>query len=155
MHRLTNRNLLVSKLRLFLTIAAVTVWVSFVSATFVLSDTMAKSFDELYAGLTSGTDVDERSEAAIECARRALDAAHVHSFGHTHHTVYQVACIYAITGDDRQALALLERAVDTGFRCWPFFRVDPCLSRLQRLPEFERYVAEIEAECRQVPSSGV
>jgi tetratricopeptide (TPR) repeat protein len=94
-------------------------------------------------------------EAAIECARRAIETAHVRSFGHTHHTLYQVACIFAITGDDRQALALLERTVDTGFRCWPFFRVDPCLSSLQHLPEFKRYVAEIEAECRQVPSSRV
>ena len=57
MLRLSIRNLLVSKLRLFLTIAAVTVGVAFVSGTFVLSDTMAKAFDELYAGLTSGTDV--------------------------------------------------------------------------------------------------
>ena len=66
MLRLSIRNLLVSKLRLFLTIAAVTVGVSFVSGTFVLSDTMAKAFDELYAGLTSGTDVVVRSEAAFE-----------------------------------------------------------------------------------------
>ena len=66
MLRLSIRNLLVSKLRLFLTIAAVTVGVAFVSGTFVLSDTMAKAFDELYAGLTSGTDVVVRSEEAFE-----------------------------------------------------------------------------------------
>ena len=66
MLRLSIRNLLVSKLRLFLTVAAVTVGVSFVSGTFVLSDTMGKAFDELYAGLTSGTDVVVRSEAAFE-----------------------------------------------------------------------------------------
>ena len=66
MLRLSIRNLLVSKLRLFLTVAAVTVGVSFVSGTFVLSDTMAKAFDELYVGLTSGTDVVVRSEAAFE-----------------------------------------------------------------------------------------
>jgi putative ABC transport system permease protein len=66
MLRLSIRNLLVSKLRLFLTVAAVTVGVSFVSGTFVLSDTMGKAFDELYAGLTSGTDVVVRSEAAFD-----------------------------------------------------------------------------------------
>ena len=66
MLRLSIRNLLVSKLRLFLTIAAVTVGVAFVSGTFVLSDTMVKAFDELYAGLTSGTDVVVRSEEAFE-----------------------------------------------------------------------------------------
>ena len=66
MLRLSIRNLLVSKLRLFLTVAAVTVGVSFVSGTFVLSDTMGKAFDELYVGLTTGTDVVVKSEPAFE-----------------------------------------------------------------------------------------
>jgi len=66
MLRLSIRNLLVSKLRLFLTVAAVMVGVSFVSGTFVLSDTMGKAFDELYVGLTSGTDVVVKSEAAFD-----------------------------------------------------------------------------------------
>lgn len=66
MLRVSLRNLLVNKLRLFLTIAAVTVGVTFVSGTFVLSDTMVKAFGELYAGLSSGTDVVVKSEAAYE-----------------------------------------------------------------------------------------
>src|SRR4051812_50121417 len=66
MLRLSIRNLMASKLRLFLTIAAVTVGVSFVSGTFVLSDTMAKVFDQLYVGLTSGTDVVVRAQAAYQ-----------------------------------------------------------------------------------------
>jgi putative ABC transport system permease protein len=66
MIKVSLRNLLVNKLRLFLTVAAVTVGVSFVSGTFVLSDTMGKAFDELYAGLTSGTDVVVRAKAAYE-----------------------------------------------------------------------------------------
>lgn len=66
MVKVSLRNLLVNKLRLFLTVAAVTVGVSFVSGTFVLSDTMVKAFDELYDGLTEGTDVVVKSEAAYE-----------------------------------------------------------------------------------------
>ncbi len=66
MLKVSLRNLLVNKLRLLLTIGAVTVGVTFVSGTFVLSDTMVKAFDELYTGLTSGTDVVVRSEAAYE-----------------------------------------------------------------------------------------
>ena len=58
------RSLLAHKLRLLLTVTAVTVGVAFVSGTFVLSDTMGKAFDELYAGLTKGTDVTVRAEAA-------------------------------------------------------------------------------------------
>jgi putative ABC transport system permease protein len=66
MLKVSLRNLLINKLRLLLTIAAVTVGVTFVSGTFVLSDTMVKSFDELYSGLSSGTDVVVKSEAAYE-----------------------------------------------------------------------------------------
>jgi len=66
MLKVSLRNLLANKLRLFLTVAAVTVGVSFVSGTFVLSDTMGKAFDQLYAGLTSGTDVVVRAKTAYE-----------------------------------------------------------------------------------------
>ncbi len=66
MIRLALRNLVVGKLRLFLTVAAVTVGVSFVSGTYVLSDTMGKAFDELYAGLTSSTDVVVKSKPAFD-----------------------------------------------------------------------------------------
>ncbi|MER6973493.1 FtsX-like permease family protein [Nocardioides sp. NPDC000445] len=66
MLKLSLRNLVVNKVRLLLTIAAVTVGVTLVSGTFVLSDTMTKAFGELYSGLTSGTDVVVTSEAAYE-----------------------------------------------------------------------------------------
>jgi hypothetical protein len=45
--RVSLRNVLANKLRLLLTIAAVTVGVAFVSGTFVLSDTMSRAFDQL------------------------------------------------------------------------------------------------------------
>lgn len=73
MVKVSLRNLLVNKLRLFLTVAAVTVGVTFVSGTFVLSDTMVKAFDELYTGLTSGTDVVVKSEAAYEADPATTD----------------------------------------------------------------------------------
>jgi putative ABC transport system permease protein len=60
------RSLLAHKLRLLLTVTAVTVGVAFVSGTFVLSDTMGKAFDELYAGLTKGTDVSVRAASAYQ-----------------------------------------------------------------------------------------
>ena len=66
MIKVSLRNLLTNKLRLFLTIAAVTVGVSFVSGSFVLSDTMGKAFDQLYAGLTAGEDVVVRAKSPYE-----------------------------------------------------------------------------------------
>jgi tetratricopeptide (TPR) repeat protein len=72
------------------------------------------------------------AERALECAQRAWQSPR--SFGHTHHTIYQVECVHSILGQDDKALAWMDRAVSTGFRCWPFFRVDPSLSNLRRLP---------------------
>src|SRR3954454_1830957 len=66
MLRVSLRNLLANKLRLLLTVLAVVVGVTFVSGTFVLSDTMVKAFDELYTGLASGTDVVVKSKAAYD-----------------------------------------------------------------------------------------
>lgn len=87
-------------------------------------------------------------EPALNCAKRACDSPR--SFGHTHHTLYQVACIYAILGESQKALGWIDQAVNTGFRCWPFFRVDPCLSNLRKSPEFQDFIAEIEKDCSHI-----
>ena len=34
--------------------------------------------------------------------------------------------------------------MSTGFRCWRLFRVDPCLSNLRALTDFQSYVLVIE-----------
>jgi serine/threonine protein kinase len=83
-----------------------------------------------------------QTRPALECVRRALDSPR--SFGHTHHTYYQIACVYAVLGETDKAMAWLERSVATGFACWPFFRVDPHLESLREEPEFKRLVADLE-----------
>ena len=79
---------------------------------------------------------------ALECVRKALELPR--SFGHTHHTYYQIACVYAVLRDTDKAMAWLERSVDTGFACWPFFRIDPHLEHLREKPEFIRLTADLE-----------
>ena len=81
-------------------------------------------------------------DLALECVRRALDSAR--SFGHTHHTYYQIGCVYAILGETHKAMEWLERGVHTGFACWPFFRIDPNLENLREEPEFKRLTASLE-----------
>jgi DNA-binding winged helix-turn-helix (wHTH) protein/tetratricopeptide (TPR) repeat protein len=83
-----------------------------------------------------------RTGAALECVRRTLDSPH--SFGHTHHTYYQIACVFAVLGDTQKAMAWLERTADTGFPCWPFFKQDPHLENLRAMPAFQRLVADLE-----------
>jgi hypothetical protein len=41
-------------------------------------------------------------------------------------------------------MAWLERSVETGFACWPFFRLDPYLDNLRAEPPFSALVADLE-----------
>jgi DNA-binding winged helix-turn-helix (wHTH) protein/tetratricopeptide (TPR) repeat protein len=83
-------------------------------------------------------------EQALECATRACSTAK--SFGHAHHTYYQLACIFAVLGRCQPAFEWLERSVNSGFACWPFFLKDDCLQNLRNLPEFEALVSSLQAK---------
>jgi DNA-binding winged helix-turn-helix (wHTH) protein len=85
-----------------------------------------------------------KPERALDCLTRACATAK--SFGHAHHTYYQVACILAVLGRPTEAFEWLERSVSTGFACWPFFMKDPCLQNLRALPEFEVLVSSLQSK---------
>ncbi len=82
------------------------------------------------------------AEAALSCARSAFESPR--SFGHTHHTTYQIACIYAVLGETESALGWLERSASCGFACWSFLRLDPYLENLRAHPAFIRLVDALE-----------
>ncbi|MGY1709452.1 ABC transporter permease [Geodermatophilus sp. SYSU D00758] len=65
MRKVIWKGLLARKLRLALTAVSISLGVAFVSGTFVLGDTMTATFDQLYEGLTEGTDVTVRGESAF------------------------------------------------------------------------------------------
>jgi DNA-binding winged helix-turn-helix (wHTH) protein/tetratricopeptide (TPR) repeat protein len=81
---------------------------------------------------------------ALECFTKAC--ASPKSFGHAHHTYYQIACILAVLGQRETAFEWLERSVSSGFACWPFFLTDPCLKNLRELPAFEVLVSSLQAK---------
>lgn len=85
-----------------------------------------------------------KHEQALDCMNRAC--SNPKSFGHAHHTYYQIACILALGGQRENAFAWLERSVSTGFACWPFFLKDHCLKNLHGLPEFELLVSSLQAK---------
>ena len=89
------------------------------------------------------------SGAALDCAQRACHFPD--SFGHTHHTYYQLAGIHAVLGDTAQAMQWLERSVESGFPCWTFFRLDPSLTNLRLLPEFQSLTNGLEKEFSSLP----
>ena len=84
------------------------------------------------------------AEQAVECVTRACSSAK--SFGHTHHTDYQIACIFSLLGRHQAAFEWLERAVNHGFACWPFFLKDSCLQNLRSLPEFDTLIGSLQTK---------
>jgi tetratricopeptide (TPR) repeat protein len=85
-----------------------------------------------------------KGEAALDCINKAC--ANPKSFGHAHHTYYQIACILAITERPEPAFEWLDRSVSSGFACWPFFLKDPCLENLRGMPEFEMLISTLQAK---------
>lgn len=83
-------------------------------------------------------------DAAIECVTRAC--ANPKTFGHAHHTYYQIACALALTGRPETAFGWLDRSVSTGFACWPYFLKDPCLASLRKLADFETLISALQAK---------
>jgi DNA-binding winged helix-turn-helix (wHTH) protein/tetratricopeptide (TPR) repeat protein len=93
------------------------------------------------------------SKPALGYVRRACESPR--SFGHSHHTHYQIACIYSVLGEKQKAFDWFERSVDGGFACWPFFRCDPNLKDLQTLPEFRTMVDDLEAKFAHIKLEGL
>src|SRR3984893_2036052 len=86
--------------------------------------------------------------AALDCVHRACESPR--SFGHTHHTHYQIACTYAVLGQPGKAFEWLERTIDGGFACWPLFQRDPCLKTLHDSAEVRGTITRLEREFGQV-----
>ena len=66
MFRTTLKNLSARKLRLFTTSFAVLLGVAFMAGTLVLTDTIGKTFDKLFADVNKGTDAYVRAEVAFD-----------------------------------------------------------------------------------------
>ncbi len=81
MVRAVLKGLLAHKLRLFLTAIAVVLGVAFVAGTFVLTDTINKTFNTLFAEISAGTDITVRSasgfgdDANLDISRNTIPAS--------------------------------------------------------------------------------
>jgi serine/threonine protein kinase/Tfp pilus assembly protein PilF len=72
---------------------------------------------------------------------------HRKEYGHFHHAQYDIGCIYAILGQNEQAVEWLTASARNGFPCASGFRSDPLLASLRGHPPFEKLIAELEVEC--------
>jgi tetratricopeptide (TPR) repeat protein len=84
------------------------------------------------------------SELALRCMNQAC--TNPKSFGHAHHTYYQIASILSLLDRPGVAFEWLERSVDTGFACWPLFLKDTRLRNLRRHAQFELLVSSLQAK---------
>ena len=95
------------------------------------------SLEGVYYALTG------KEGRALDCLSKAC--ASPKSFGHAHHTYYQIACILSLLGRRQAAFEWLERSVSSGFACWPFFLKDHCLKNLRGMPAFDELISSLQA----------
>jgi len=55
--------------------------------------------------------------------------------------VYQIASLYGLLGDAKGCIRMLNKAVQGGFFCYPFFLIDPFLDPVRDDPEFQEVLA--------------
>ena len=67
-----------------------------------------------------------------------------------HHVTYEIACIYAINGNEPEAMKWLQATAESGLRSHTLFARDPYLDKIRRLPQFGRFMAEMKAEYEQL-----
>jgi DNA-binding winged helix-turn-helix (wHTH) protein/TolB-like protein len=105
---------------------------------FVADDPLIISFQGVVAASLGNTNE----------ALRCMDSAcrNPKSFGHAHHTHYQIACILSLLNRPEEAFEWLERSVDTGFACWPFFLKDPSLKNLRGHSQFDLLIGSLQAK---------
>jgi TolB-like protein/Flp pilus assembly protein TadD len=61
-----------------------------------------------------------------------------------HHVAYSLGAAYAQFGDFGNARVWLARSITSGFPCYPWFQRDQLLQPLQKDPEFQRMMADLE-----------
>ncbi|MFP5318382.1 MAG: ABC transporter permease [Acidimicrobiia bacterium] len=116
MGRATLKGLLAHKLRLALTALSVVLGVAFVAGTFVLTDTINHTFDNVFAEVTAGVDVSVRArsgfgdDAPVEAQRDTVPASLVDLVGR----VPGVARVEGSVGGYAQPVDREGKAVSTG-----------------------------------------
>lgn len=59
-----------------------------------------------------------------------------------HHGTYDIACVYALVGNDAEAVHWLRVTAGSGFPNYPLFERDPYLDRIRQTPGFVQFMSE-------------
>jgi hypothetical protein len=63
-----------------------------------------------------------------------------------HHGTYNIACVYALTGNSAESVKWLRETVRTGFMSYPLFERDHYLDRIRQTPEFIQFMTEMKSQ---------
>jgi predicted esterase len=58
--------------------------------------------------------------------------------------LYNIACLYALEGNRKEAIRTLKSSVDHGFKDFELLRTDPDLDKLRADPEFKNLLAKVQ-----------
>ncbi|MFN2315959.1 MAG: protein kinase [Gemmatimonadales bacterium] len=92
------------------------------------------------------------AKAGARAGAEAAIATAIHlgrTFGHFHHTAYNIASAYALLGDRARGVEWLQSAADEGFPCYPLFASDPHLESLRADTRFAGLMEKLQREWRQ------
>lgn len=64
-----------------------------------------------------------------------------------HHLTYDVARIYALGGNSKEALKWLRITVNEGFPCYTLFARDSFLDPIRKDPAFIQFMTEMKTRC--------
>jgi TolB-like protein/class 3 adenylate cyclase/tetratricopeptide (TPR) repeat protein len=84
------------------------------------------------------------SEQKIEIAIRSGK-----SFGHFHHTSYNIGVAYAIMNNNPEAIRWLQNAAEDGLPCYTFFANDPFLNNLRNNADFISFLNNLKKQWEQ------
>lgn len=80
-----------------------------------------------------------------EAEQTALRSQQIGSgYGHFHHTAYNIAQVYVETGKHDEALAWLEKTVETGFPNYTYFALDPNLEKIRGDARFRDFMVRLK-----------
>jgi serine/threonine protein kinase len=63
-----------------------------------------------------------------------------------HHVTYEIACVYALNGNELEAMRWLQHSAEKGLRSYTLFARDPYLDKVRRVPTFSQFLAQMRAE---------
>lgn len=87
---------------------------------------------------------ENKKEEAVAAIKRANEIGR--TFGHFHHTAYNIASAYALLKMPEEAVKYLQLAADEGFPCYPLFENDSVFKGISDDPAYVALMAKMKKQ---------